>query len=72
MVTDSRIGTDMDRIVEILDRDQLSEQQTNFLAADILVGDVNMADYLIILQKASPRVAANATKVLKRAGVEIK
>lgn len=59
-------------LIEILDRENLTDNQIGLLVADILVGDIPTFEYIYLIHRAKrdpslKRVADNATKVLNRA-----
>ncbi len=67
-----RKANDMKSLIEILDRENLTDNQIGLLVADILVGDIPASKYTDLIEKAKQdsslkRVADNAIKVLNRA-----
>ena len=58
-------------LIEILDRENLTDNQIGLLVADILVGDIPASNYTNLIERAKQdpslkRVADNAIKVLAR------
>ncbi len=64
-MTDHKLDSDFIELCEILDRNNLTDNQIRFLAADILVGDISLDYYFDLKSRvSSSRISANAQKVI--------